>query len=515
MHKLSLHTIALSVATLCSSGLAIAQESAKVVDKPLTLTVHLHDKKFTYDSNWPVEKEAARLTGISLKDVTIGNTPDSNEAFNLMIASGNLPDFVGGKAVKRNLNRYGPEGAFIPLQDLIKEHAPNIYAQMQARPQVFNSAKAGDGNLYYVPYLTDGKYGRGYFMRTDWLDKLGLKVPQNIDELYTVLTAFRNEDPNGNGKKDEIPAFFRNWQEVLRLVTFWDGRTSGSDTYHDFHVKDGKIKHGYAGAGYKLGMKNIAKWYKEGLIDPEVFTRGSRAREFLLANDLGGFTHDWFASTASYNDSLKDKVKGFKLEAIIPPASISGVRMEEHRRIPIKPEGWGISYSNKHPIESIKYMDFWWSEEGRRLANFGIEGKQYNLVDGKAIFTKEFLENARPVNSQLTDIGAQVRRGFWQDYNYEIQWTNKFALEGIKLYDQGDYLVDQFLGVAFNEKEQATSDKYWSGIQTYMLEKQQSWVLATSDVDADWDNYLVQLDKLGFNKVLTAMQSAYDRQYGK
>ena len=189
--------------------------------------------------------------------------------------------------------------------------------------------------------------------------------------------------------------------------------------------------------------------------------------------------------------------------------------MEEHRRIPIKPEGWGISYSNKHPIESIKYMDFWWSEEGRRLANFGIEGKQYNLVDGKAIFTKEFLENARPVNSQLTDIGAQVRRGFWQDYNYEIQWTNKFALEGIKLYDQGDYLVDQFLGVAFNEKEQATSDKYWSGIQTYMLEKQQSWVLATSDVDADWDNYLVQLDKLGFNKVLTAMQSAYDRQYGK
>jgi len=108
---------------------------------------------------------------------------------------------------------------------------------------------------------------------------------------------------------------------------------------------------------------------------------------------------------------------------MLPPASISGVRMEEHRRIPIKPDGWAISYSNENPIETIKYMDFWWSEEGRRLANFGIEGEQYNLVDGNAIFTEEFLADSRPVNAQLTEIGAQVRRGFWQDYSYEEQWT--------------------------------------------------------------------------------------------
>lgn len=512
MLKFSLTAISLSA--MLGTSVAYAAEYEKIVDEPLTLTVHLHQKRYTQDDDWPVEKEAARITGISLKNATIGNTPDSTEAFNLMIAGGKIPDIVGGARLKDSINRYGPEGAFIPLQDLIKEHAPNINKQMQERSRVFASAFAGDGNLYYVPYLTDGKYGRAYFIRTDWLEKLDLKRPDNIDELYEVLKAFRNNDPNGNGKADEVPAFFRNWEEILRLVTFWDGRTSGSDTYHDFHVSDGKIDHGYVGEGYRTGIKHIAKWYKEGLIDPEVFTRGSRAREFLLSNDLGGFTHDWFASTAGYNDSLNGKVDGFKFEAIIPPASVSGVRMEEHRRIPIKPEGWGISYSNKYPVETIKYMDFWWSEQGRRLANFGTEGDLYEMIDGRPIFTKETLENDRPINSQLKDVGAQIRRGFWQDYNYEIQWTNKYALEGIALYDQGDYLIDQFLGVAFNTEEQAVYDKHWASVRTYMLEKQQAWVLGSSDIESEWGGYMKELEKLGFSKVIKAMQTAYNRQYG-
>lgn len=506
-------SVVLGTSSVLATAVVADESKHRVVDKPLTLNVHLHDKKFTYDNNWPVELEAARLTGISLNNVTIGNTPDSQEAFNLMLASGELPDIVGGKFIKPNANRYGPEGAFIPLQDLIAEHAPNISALMKEKPEVFNSILAGDGNMYFVPYLTDGKYGRAYFIRTDWLDKLGLEAPNDVEELHKVLTAFRNNDPNGNGKKDEVPAFFRNWEEVLRLVTLWDGRSSGSDTYHDFHVVDGEIRHGYAGEGYKVGLTNVAQWYKEGLIDPEVFTRGSRAREYLLSNDLGGFTHDWFASTASYNDSLKDKVDGFQLEAFIPPASISGVRMEEHRRIPVKPEGWAISATNKYPVETIKYMDFWFSEQGRRLANFGVEGVHYDMIDGKAIFKPEILNSDRPVNSQLTDIGAQVRRGFYQDYGYEIQWTNKYALAGIDLYDQGDYLIDQFLGVSFNVEEQAVYDKHWNNIKTYMLEKQQAWVLGSEDIQSDWDNYMNELDKLGLNKVIKAMQSAYDRQY--
>jgi len=216
-----------------------------------------------------------------------------------------------------------------------------------------------------------------------------------------------------------------------------------------------------------------------------------------------------------YSHAVVQHVTGFEFKAMAPPASVSGARIEEHRRIPIKPDGWAIGGTNKHAVETIKYFDFWFTEEGRRLANFGVEGMHYDMVDGKAIFKQEFLD-AGPVNRSLYQVGSQLQgRGYFQDYGYEIQWSNEFALEGIKLYDEGDYLIDQFLGVAFNQDEQKTYDRFWGSIRDYMLERQQAWVLGNGDVEAEWEDYTAQLDKKGLGKVLEVMQSAYDRQYAK
>ena len=250
------------------------------------------------------------------------------------------------------------------------------------------------------------------------------------------------------------------------------------------------------------------------MIDPEVFTRGSSARDYLLGENLGGMTHDWFASTSGYNVALADKIDGFNFVPFLPPKSVSGQRIEENRRIPMKPDGWAISYTNEYPVETIKYFDFWFSEEGALLANFGVEGKTWDMVDGEPIYKQEVLDSGEPVNSQMYLEGAQIYRGYPQDYRYEWQWTRDAAREGIELYDTEDLLVDQFLGVAFNEEEQAVYDKYYPSIQTYMLERQQAWILGTGDVKEDWEGYMAALDKMGYQKVLEVMNSAYERQYG-
>jgi putative aldouronate transport system substrate-binding protein len=512
MRTLSLRLAIL--ATTALSGAAIAQDT-RIVEEPLDLTIHMHWAQGQgYNEDYPVELAAREMTGIHLKDATAGkNTKDSREAMNLLIAQGDLPDIVGGSAIRQPVNQYGPEGAFLALNDLVKEHAPNIQAFWDANPELLTAISAYDGKYYYIPYLPDGKFGRAYFVRQDWLDKLGLQQPQNVEELYTVLKAFREKDPNGNGKKDEIPFFARDWQEVIRLVTLWDARSSGSDTYHDFYItKTGEIAHPYAEEAYRDGLTNVAQWYSEGLIDPEVFTRGSSSRDFLLSENLGGMTHDWFASTAGYNVALVDKVPGLNFAPFLPPASAGGVRIEEHRRIPVKPDGWAISFTNEHPVETIKYFDFWFSEEGRRLANFGVEGTHYDLVDGKPVYKPEVLGSDRAVNSQMYEIGAQLYRGYQQDYSYEWQWTSEPARKGIELYEANDLLVDQFLGVSFNKEEQAVYDKYWPSIQTYMLERQQAWVLGTGDIKSEWDDYVATLNKMGYQDVIEVMNSAYQRQ---
>ncbi len=510
---------ALALTAALAAPLAVsAQETTRIVDEPLELTMHFHFRdKYVYTQDWPVEQVVAEKTGIHIRNTASLATTSSRDAFNLLIASGNLPDIVGGDAgptLKDDFIRYGLEGAFVPLDDLIEEHAPNLKAFFDSRPDVRQAISGPDGHIYFIPYVPDGKFSRGWFIRYDWLEKLGLDVPETPEEVYNVLVAFRDQDPNGNGIKDEVPYFARDEVDAVRLINLWDARVSGSERYGDFAIYDGKVRHPWAEENYKVGIGHVADWYAEGLIDKEVFTRGSRSREYLLGNNLGGMIHDWFASTATYNTALADEIEGFNLRPMLPPKTVSGDRFEDARRQQVQPAGWAISVTNEHPVETIKYFDFWFSPEGRILSNFGVEGLTYEMVDGKPQFTEEVLTSDTPVNAQLWEVGAQVPRGFWQDYEYERQWTNDIALEGIEMYEACDCLREEFLGVALNAEEKEVYDRYWPSILTYMTEMQQTWVLGAEDIDTGWDAYTQRLNSLGYDKVIAVMQAAYDRQYG-
>jgi putative aldouronate transport system substrate-binding protein len=400
---------------------------------------------------------------------------------------------------------------------LIDQHAPHLQAFLKNNPQIARAITAPDGQIYHIPYVPDGQTARGWWIRKDWLDKLGLKEPQTVHELETVLRAFRDKDPNGNGKRDEVPWFSGTPEEVYRLVMLWGARSGISQTDIEFVVKDGRLVHPFAEPEFKNAIKNVARWYDEGLIDKEIFTRKVRAREQLFGSNRGGMTRDWFASTGSYNQpqSVPSRVPGFKVVAIAPPADINGKRIEEDSRKLVMPDGWAISYTNKHPIETIKLFDFYFSPVGRRLANFGVEGQQYDMVDGKPVFKKSFLSSGRPIASQLRDLGAQAPIGFPQDYEYEAQWTYQSAREGRELYRAGGYVMPPFPGVNLTREERLIYDRHWPDLKDYMKEMAQNWVLGTRDVDKTWDEYQRTLRKTGLDKVLTVLNQAYKRQYGQ
>ncbi|AML51423.1 hypothetical protein [Falsihalocynthiibacter arcticus] len=173
-------------------------------EEPISSDIFSHKKLFVYDDNWPIE-----LATAAASNVTQG-------AFNIMLASDDTPDNVGGQALTESFNR------------------------------------------------------------------LGLEFPRNVDEIYAILTEFRAQVPNSNGLKDEIPVFIREREEMQRLVTMWDGHTSGADFHNDFYLNDDQICHDYMENSVKEGIKNYSKWYAEGLIDPEFFIRGGRSRAGLV-----------------------------------------------------------------------------------------------------------------------------------------------------------------------------------------------------------------------------------------
>lgn len=471
-------------------------------EKPLTLSVHMGTKDSgVFDNEWAIFKKAAELTNVTLEGTLPDTVSDFSETFSLVMASGNVPDIM--QALAKDFWEYGPEGAFLPLNDLIEEHAPNLKKFMDENPDVKSAASDLDGNIWFIPFISDGVAEKGWFIRKDWLDKLGLEEPKTVEDLHAVLTAFVNNDPNGNGAKDEIGFFHRNTTiGIDGLLALWNG-------YSDFRVFDGKVIYGPMEPEFGIAMENLAQWYKEGLIDKELFTRGGKARDILLADNLGGLTHDFFASTGNYNDQLADKIEGFAFDPMLPPADVDGVVKEPSKRDRAKNYGWGISATNPDAVATIKYFDFWFTEEGRRMANFGMEGDTYTMVDGKPIFTDKVLKGTEPPVNVIRQTGAQSNFGFQQDYFYEEQWTTPLAVEGINLYVDNNVFMDKFPALKFSKEEQDTISKLLPKVETYMGEARQQWILGAKPVN--FESYQTELKKLGGEELVAVYQAAYDR----
>ncbi len=137
----------------------------------------------------------------------------SKEKRQISLASGDYPDlyllipwvdqFTHGGAAEA-----GNQGVVVPLNELIDQYAPNIKKALDATPEWKAMATAPDGKIYGMPQWVDCfhcSYPDKLWMNSAWLKKLGLEQPKTTEDLRKVLQAFKTQDPNGNGKADEIP----------------------------------------------------------------------------------------------------------------------------------------------------------------------------------------------------------------------------------------------------------------------------------------------------------------------
>ena len=487
------------------------EESYLCSDEPLELTAHIHwGNVYVLSDDWTVTNEAAKMTNISLKGTASPMETDSTEAFNLMIAGQDIPDIVGGN--RDLINQYGMEGAFMPLNDLIEEYAPDFKKILDENPDIKGAITAADGNIYQIPFVYESLVSEAWFVRQDWLDAVGMEAPTTVDELHDVLTAFVNEDPNGNGQKDEVGYFTRltNTDNVLKGLLSLFGI---QDAWHT--DEEGNVGVGLYSEEYKEAIKSVSQWYAEGLIDPEIFTRGSNARDILFPENNGGVIHDWIPSTTGYNEKLQESVPGFKVVGILPPTDVNGDQWEVEARARLSGAGWAIGANNEHPEETMKYMNFWWTEAGRRLQTYGVEGDTYTMVDGEPVYTDKVLNATNPINDYMRQIGGQIEdMASLHDNSYERFMSDEEGNRVTKMYEESgrvNKMNVKLPAVSFTQEELDVVNSKWQPCRNYMLEQLQKWTFDGSTIDAEFDQYMANLKSMGIKDVIAAYQSAYDR----
>jgi len=476
----------------------------------------------------PVFAYAAEKTGVVLKDVANPVATNDTSEFQLQAAEMfSNADIFGGSSLAEYFYQYGREGGFIDLVPYIKKgQLPHFKAFLDSRPDVYAALLTPDGKLYHMPYVPDGGVARVYYLRTDWLKKLGLKSPATTEELEVVLKAFRDKDPNGNGQKDEIPYFNDKYREGLRLLNLWGARVYGNDNYAVRIVADKKgdpLYHAWTTPKFRAALVEYSRWYGEGLIDQQMFTRkeNTARKELLTKLNVGGMTHEWVASTGGYNydKALLQTVPDFKFEVIAPVANKGSKAFEEHARMLVKPDGWAVSAASKNIPSALKYMDWFYSPEGRKTINFGVKGQTWNTEsNGHPVFTPEALAwqyEAGGMNRALwTKQGAQAPIGYHQDFEYERPWTPEIAQKGVLLYADPAKVPYMFQTpvMTFTAKEQEVINDVQDVLNTYLEEAVIKMIMTgAAKNDADWSAYVKRAQDIGSEKLVAAYQGAYGR----
>lgn len=255
----------------------------------------------------------AEKSGVNLNITGIVNT-SWNERKAVAMASGDLADiYIGFPWTTDEIVDYGMnQGYFAPLNDYIHQYGDQIqyifdymeYADME------KIATTPDGKIYHLPYMGEAgvemlnRSTYGMSINTAWLEKLGLEVPQTMDELYDVLVAFRDNDPNENGIQDEIPfsAEFNSEFRSLMLGSYGyitPGSTSGDGKYEtgitanvgNIALKrendEYKVVYMPYDEDYKGYLTAMQRYYTEGLLDPDMFTQVTQDR---AAKNMQGAT---------------------------------------------------------------------------------------------------------------------------------------------------------------------------------------------------------------------------------
>lgn len=151
-------------------------------------------------------KKSEKAAGISVKWDTYVNS-DWGDKKAVVMSGGDLPDTFWGSISLNDSDIAQNQASFISLEDYIDKDMPNLKKAFKEDPAPKAMVTSPDGHIYSLPKKLPMRptIANQLFINKTWLDKLGLAMPDTYEDFIDVLTAFKNDDPNGNGKQDEFP----------------------------------------------------------------------------------------------------------------------------------------------------------------------------------------------------------------------------------------------------------------------------------------------------------------------
>jgi putative aldouronate transport system substrate-binding protein len=515
------------------------QETAAEDTSPIKFTFFSEDPS----PNWnkmqdDVGKAITAKTGVTLDaEFAVG---DPSQKVALIATSGQYPDLISAKG---DISKMVDAGAMLDLTDLIDKYAPHIKKMMgdqMNRLRYSNDDKA----IYVIPsYAAVGQTsfnaGGGFELQHAVVKELGYPKIRTVQDFENAIKAYKEKHPTIDGKPTiGLTLNADDWHMYIS-VTNPAFLTTGAPDDGEYYIdpKTYKVTYHFRRPEEKEYFRWLNHMNAIGLLDPESFVQKYDQYKAKIATGrvLGLIDQDW-----DYGDGEKALKAAGKFDRGYGhyPVTLT----EEYKDHSFQPTGFmggwgvGITKSAKDPVRAIKFLDFLASDEGQVLTNWGIEGKHYNVENGKRVipqdvnnrkindatnFTKESGIGLYSLLSAHYGDGVKDPSGNYYTTNFPEQIVagfNDVEKETLKAYGATTWKdlfpkEDEFpvkpWGAAWNISVPGDSevtvlaakmkDITWKRIPEAILTKPENF-------DAVWDAYMKELDKAGVAKLETGYE---------
>jgi len=461
-----------------------------------------------------VQQYMEKKYNVKFKNMRVARDTWQQE-LNIKLAAKEVPD-IWYLWSSTEVQQYHSQGLLAKIDRKAIEQAMPTYAKQITDMKAEDAWRPAfyDGSYYAVPRLwLDGATSYLTAYNKAWLTKLGFSAPpKDLTEFEQYLTKARNDDPDGNGKKDTYGYSATGKSAFATFNTIFAAFQVAPSVWGE--NDKGELQLGITTEKGRAALRQINKWYKAGLIDPEfITTDDTKLGKDVAGNKIGADENYWyyFDPIAGANQlAFKAANPGNELVVGKPLAGPYG-------------PGTALSYGpftafvgmgaqvEKDPKKMQKILQMWndltADKETYKTTAFGKEGESFNLKDGVAVLTgdnikQEVLGGTYGAGDYYNPFRGSVLA--FQDFTYtkeRIDFKNA-ATGGVP--------------TMFSKKLfQTDADKKYPDLGKMVDEYLIKFVTGEIDLDKGYDDFIAKWNAAGGADITKAANDYYKANYKK
>ncbi len=451
-------------------------------------------------------QELQNRTGVTI-DYTEIDFWTASEKMNIAIASGDYPAIISNLMYSGGDTAAVTDEVIVDLTDLLPEYSPNYQYLIDSNPDEAGIFRSDGRVLAYRSPYDNFVQNQGMVVRKDWLEEQGLSVPETYDEMFNVLTTFRD------AYEDITPLYMNAQCTINGLVVGYDVASFAADGFSSslpYYVVDGEVRCTLLEDGYKDYLMEMNKWYNEGL-----FARDFASIQYdPMGGVLGEMTANgtvgvWCTSGEGINNIY------------FPVTCVPNLTLEKGGKDHLTSTSLLTDSDNTYVTSccedvetAMRFLDYLYSEDGILFYNYGFEGIDYELDENNtprftdAVVNNEYgvdVQNMLRIRRPYTLCSSMMILYATAEYNTDLKneawevWTSNM---------DGEYFIPT--NVTMNADETETAGYYGTDILTYACETIPQFI--SGDIGFDqWDSFVARLHEMSIDECIAAEQSAYDR----